>query len=141
MPDQSKPEGIDEGLVQSIMDKISGQAGNKASWPVMLFLLGLLVLVFSILGIKLALARRQAAELAAKLRKAEEVAKQEQEKVQLANNALDRETAQLAADAAQLQVEDLHQLLEAQRLAHEEKVREIKGVTSWDNLVIVDKRP
>ena len=141
MPDQPKSEEIDAGLVQSLMDKISGQAGNQASWPVMLLLLALLVIVFSVAGIKLALARRQAADLAAKLRKSEEDAKQAQENAKLAANQLDRETAQTISDAATLQVEALHKSLEEQRQAHEARVKDIKAVTDWDSLVVVDGRP
>jgi hypothetical protein len=138
MTDAGK-SGEKTGL-QELMDRVAGAKGDPSSWPVTLFLLGLLVVILSVVGIKLALTKRKAAELARKLREQEEVAKASKEDEKLASNEEVRLEAEKVTQEAQQQVQGFKDELAARKVSHEEYVRELQSITSWDDVVVVDAR-
>lgn len=140
MPEQ-QPQA--EGLIKSLMDKVAGEGGQSekaSSFPVTMVIIGILVLIVSVIGIKLAFAKRKAAELASKLRKAEEEKAQAIENEKLAENSNARQTARDEVKALDDEIRELTDQMEARKVKHEETVKELQGITSWDDIEIVDGR-
>jgi len=138
-----QPQAETESLLKSLMDKVSGGEGESekaSSLPVTLVIIGILVVIVSIIGIKLAFAKRKAAELASKLRKAEEEKAQAVENAKLAENSNARQTSWEEIKALDIEIQELHKQIDARRLAHEETAKELKSITSWDDIKIVDGR-
>lgn len=141
MPQKEPEQQQAENLIGSLMDRIAG-SGEKASssGPVTLVLLGLLVLVVSILGIKLAWAKRKAAELAVQVRRAEEEKKRAEENAKLAENSTTRQAAQEEIKALSKDVLGLKARMAKRHSEQKELAEQLKPVTSWDDIVVVDGR-
>ena len=142
MPPEESKEPQAEGLISSLMGKITGtgEGNSPSSFPVTLVLVGFMVLVLSIFGIRMALAKRKAAQLAAKIRKIEEEREQAKEKVKLADNSTARQTARDEATALGKEILGLKARMAKRHSEHREEVKELESVTSWDDIVIVDAR-
>jgi len=140
MPDQKQDKP--ENLLSSLMKQIAGTGEGKksSSFPVMMVLVGIVVLVVSIMGIKLALAKRKAAKLAAQIRKSEEEKIQAQENLKLASNTTARQTAREEIAALTKETLGLKARMARRQAAHEESIKELEGITSWDDIEIVDAR-
>lgn len=131
----------DSHPLRDVTDMVSGkESGTRASWIVTLFLIAGLVVGISIIGIKLVLAKRRAAELAAKIRKAEEEKKQAEENIKLANNTTARQAAQEEVKALSKEILGLKAVMAKRETAHKENVKELEGITSWDDFIVVDGR-
>jgi glucose-6-phosphate-specific signal transduction histidine kinase len=137
MPDDPTP---DESGLKKLMDQVAGAKGDASSWPVTIFLLSIFVIILSILGIKLALTKRRAAELARKLREQEEAAKQAKENEAMAGNEEARKDAQEVIKDVEARVAAIQSDMDARRVAHEEYVKELKSISDWDQIVVVDAR-
>jgi len=130
------------GLLNSLIDQISGskEDQSKASFPVMWILLGAVVIIISIMGIRLALAKRKAAQLAWKLAKVEEENETAKENERLAESSLARQTARLEQEALKREAEQLRAKIEDRRKAAAEEAEQLKSITSWDDIKVVDAR-
>jgi len=126
--------------LNDLMDLVTGAKGNKSSWPVTLFLVAGLVIVASIFGIQMALQKRKAAELVAKYREELEKERQARENEKLAQNDVERAAAKKAIEEAQKNYESLTKSVDDLAKAHEEKVKELSSITSWDDIVVIDSR-
>jgi uncharacterized protein HemX len=130
-----------KSLISDLMDRISGsEEKSSSSTPAMLILLGLLVLVVSVLGIKLAWAKRKAAELAVQVRRAEEEKKRAEENAKMAENSAARQTAQQEADALGKDIDNLKSQIAQRHEEQKELVSQLNPVTSWDDIVVIDGR-
>jgi len=140
MPEQEQKE--QKNLLSGLMKQVAGtEEGKKpSSFPVMMVLVGIVVLIVSIMGIKLALAKRKAAKLAAQIRKSEEEKVQAQENLELADNATARQTAREEIKALTKESLGLKAKMAKRQLEHEKSVKELQGITSWDDIVVVDGR-
>lgn len=128
-----------EGLINSLMDRIASKEGG-ASMPVTLVLVGILVIVVSVMGIRLAFAKRKAAELAVKLSRAEEEKARAQENEKLAENSTARQSAREEVAALNVEIGCLKNKMAIRHHGHEEDVKKLRSITSWDDLVVEDKR-
>lgn len=138
MPDQNSQE--EKPGLQKLLDQVAGSGGDKASWPVAIFLISIFVLLLSILGVKLALTKRAAAETAKKLREELEREKQARENEKLADNAESRREALEIMEEAEVKIAELQNSMDARRAEHEDYVKELQSVTTWDQIVVVDAR-
>lgn len=131
-----------EGLLSGLMSKIAGSGEDKSpsSFPVTLVLVGFMVLVLSVFGIRMALAKRKAAQLAAKVRKIEEEREQARENEKLADNSTARQTAKEEVAALGKEILQLKARMARRHTEHRKDVEELKSVTSWDDIMIVDAR-
>ena len=132
-------------LIGSLMDQIAGKGeGDKkessSSWPVTMVMLGVLVLVISILGFKLAWAKRKAAELAVKVRRAEEEKTRAEENVKLGENATARQAANEEVKARSLEVLGLKARIAKRHTEQKAMVEQLSPITSWDDINVVDGR-
>jgi len=142
-PEEKKEESQAGDIVSSLMKRIAGggeEAAKSSSFPVTLVLVGILVLVISIFGIRMAFAKRKAAELAAKIRKIEEEREQAKEKEKLAENSAARLAARDEVKALGKEILGLKAKMAHRQSAHEKEVEKLRSVTSWDDIVIVDAR-
>jgi septal ring factor EnvC (AmiA/AmiB activator) len=138
MPD-AQPQTEESGL-KKLLDSVSGSKGEASSWPVTVFLLSFFVIVLSILGIKLALTKRKAADLARKLREQEELNTVAKENEKLADSAESRADAQAVIKELETEISGLKDEITASKVTHEEYVKELQSVSSWDDIVVVDAR-
>lgn len=129
-----------EHPIHELVNMMSGQGGSKASWPVTLFLIAALVIAISILGIRLAMAKRKAAELASKARRAEEAQIQANEKKGMAKNKEERLAAKAEFKAASAKAKKIKQEVAKTRARHNTLVKDMTAVTSWDDVQVVDRR-
>lgn len=129
----SLPNGI-RGLVGKL-----SSTQSRALVPT-LFIIGALVLAVAGLLVKLVFMRRRAAKLQSQVRMAEEKRKQALEDEQLARNARERQVSRNIIAEAEEELEDLEEEMEARRAAHKELVDGLQAVSTWDDLVVVDKR-
>jgi flagellar biosynthesis/type III secretory pathway M-ring protein FliF/YscJ len=127
--------------IPAVVSWMSFFTKEKMRWPVMLGVLGLLVLVICVLGIRFALIRRKYAQLASQLRQSEEARKRAEEQIPLVTNDLEREEAKKKAAELKDQATTLAQELEVNRVKHDELAKVIQTATSWDDLQVVDSRP
>jgi uncharacterized protein HemX len=141
MPAQTDKPDEKSGL-QKILDSVagSGEGGSPSSWPVTLFFLSLFVIILAVLGIKMALTKRAAAETARKLRKQLEDERQAKENAKLADNETARRDAQEVIKDIETQITELKSEMGARQVMHEEYVKELSSISSWDQLVVVDAR-
>lgn len=126
--------------LKKLLDSVAGTGADKASWPATVFLLSLFVLILSFLGIKLALAKRKAAELAAQLRLQQEVAKAAKEDEKMAHNAEEREYAQGVIKETNETIVALQDEIYQRKIEHDDYVRELESVSSWDDIIVVDSK-
>jgi len=141
MPDQE--EKLEEkDLLSGLMKQISGDGedSKSASFPVTMVLVGIVVLIVSFIGIKMALAKRKAAELAYKIRKIEEEKAQAEEKVKLGKNSTARLAAKDEVKALQREILGLKAKMAMRAANHTEAVDKLRSITSWDDIEIVDAR-
>ncbi len=134
--------GQGEKLLSALMGAITGTGeGQKpSSFPVTMVLIGFVVLVISVFGIRMALAKRRAAQLTAKIRKIEEEKEQAKEKEKLAENSTARQAAREEVSALGKEILKLKARIAKRHVDHEKDVEELKSVTSWDDILIVDRR-
>jgi len=137
MPDDLTP---DESGLKKLLDQVAGAKGDASSWPVTVFLLAIFVIILSILGIKLALTKRGGAEAARKLREQLEAEKQAKENEKLAANEEARREAQEVIKDAEARITALQDEIDTRRSNHEEYVKQLQEVSSWDDIVVVDAR-
>ena len=139
MPEPSKQPDVKSSL-QKLLDQVAGTGGDKASWPVAVFLIAIFVLILSVLGIKLALTKRAAAETAKKLREQLEAERQARENEKLAVNEEVRKDALEIVKDAEAKVTALQNEMDARRVVHEEYVKELQSISSWDEIIVIDAR-
>lgn len=132
-------EEEEKGLLSSFMDRIAS-TDKAVSTPTALILIGFVVLLISIFGIRMALAKRKAAQLAAKVRKIEEEREQAKEKEKLADNSTARQAARDEVAALGKEILQLKAKMARRHTDHKKDVEELKSVTSWDDILIVDAR-
>lgn len=149
MPDEAQVEETEKShllvdLVKAATER-KGSSGDGApssgsSLVVYLILAGIAVLGFSIMGFLLVRARRKAAKLAYELRKKEEEQKQAVENAQLEKNAEKREASNEKARKLQGEIDGLKKNLEDQKVVAASRAQALSDATTWDDLVIVDKK-
>jgi uncharacterized protein HemX len=134
---EEKPDHPLSDLTKMVVGE---KQGSRASWIVMLVLLGGIVIAFAVLGIQLVLAKRRAAELAAELRRAQEGQKQALENAKLADNEEKRKAAQAEAKRLEEKAAQLKAEIDSMKADHASYVADLGSVTGWDNLNVVDGR-
>jgi hypothetical protein len=134
MPDDKKT-----GL-QTLLGEISGVGETKASWPATLFLIGFLVLLVSLLGIKLALTKRKAADLAKDLREKNEEIARAKEAEKLTKNEEERTRAHIVLIDSESKVNQIKLDMEKYRVDHEACMYELSSISNWDDIIVVDDR-
>lgn len=127
--------------IHDLMEMVAGSKGGKgASLPITIILIGGVVLVLAIMGIQLALAKRKAAKLASKLRLEEEARATAKEEVARADSDAKKEAAKKEAAAADKRIQATSlELLDLQS-KHQERLKTLSAVTSWDDITVSDKR-
>ena len=140
MPDSE--EKSEKNLLSDLMKQIAGDGEDKksSSFPVTMVLVGVVVLIVSLMGIKLALAKREAAKLAVQVRRAEEEKKRVKEKIELSNNSTERQTAQEEIKALTKEIFNIKARIATRHASHRRRVDELKGLTSWDDVIVLDSR-
>jgi hypothetical protein len=128
--------------LHDIMDMVTGRAkeSEKASWPVTLILLAGLVITISILGLRLAMSKRKAAELAVKVRRAEEEKKRVVEAKELEENAHTREALEKKSQDITGKILGIKAQMALRMQKHKEAADGLRSVTSWDEVVVFDAR-
>ena len=135
----AQPQDEESGL-KKLLDSVAGSKGEASSWPVTVFLLSFFVIILSILGIKLALTKRKAADLARRLREQEELNIVAKENEKLATSAEERASTQEVIKEIEIEVAGLRDEIAASKIVHEEYVKELQSVSSWDDIIVVDAR-
>jgi len=139
MTDAQQPKDEESGL-KKLLDSVAGSKGEASSWPATIFLLSFFVIVLSILGIKLALTKRKAADLARRLREQEEMNVVAKENEKLATSAEERAGTIEVIKEIETEIAGLKDEITASKITHEEYVKELQSVSSWDDIVVVDAR-
>jgi len=139
MTTEDDPVAVESELKQ-LMDKVAGAKGDQSSWPATVALLAVFVIVLAVLGIKLALTKRKAAQLASDLRRAQEEKIAAEENAKLAANEMMRKDAEEMIKDAQARAETLNNELDAHKVTHDEYVKQLQSISSWEELVVVDGR-
>ena len=98
------------------------------------------VLFISILGIKLALAKRKAVELAIQVRRAEEEKKRVEEAIKLNENSDIRQVIQEEIKTCQKEVLRLKARMAKRQSIQKEIADQLKSITSWDDIIIIENR-
>jgi septal ring-binding cell division protein DamX len=142
MPDGQEKSKPEKNLLSGLMDQIAGIGEGKkpSSFPVMMVLVGIVVLVVSLMGIRMALAKRKAAKLAFKIRKAEEAKAQAEENEKLAENANARAAARSEMKTLQREILSLKAKMVKRTVEHQKEVDQLRAVTSWDDIEVIDAR-
>lgn len=146
MPEEKPAETPESGglgqLLLDLADKASGKAeGSKgSSLPAYIVFTGLVVICFAIVGFLAMRAKRRAAQLEYELRQKVEAQKRLEEVARLEENEAKRTVATKLVHEAIEQVEGLKKELAAHEAASAERVKALAQATSWDDLVVVDKR-
>jgi len=148
MPDEEKVKEAEKphllvDLVKAATERKGSSEGGSpsgSSFVVYLILIGIAVLGFSIMGFLLVRSRREAAKLAYELRKKEEEQKQAAEDHKLAENGQKRNEAHKKVKALQNDIDELKKKLEEQTALANARSKAISDATSWDDLVVVDRR-
>lgn len=139
MPETKKTQV--EHPLKDLMEMVIGKASDSgSSLPVTIFLLAALVIGISFVGIKSALTKRKAAKAARELRKLKEEKAQAVENVQLEENAQKKDEAQKRLRVLQKKEATLANQLLDHKLKHDSYVKDLRSVTSWDDITIVDGR-
>jgi hypothetical protein len=137
MPEQ---DPLDKPELQRLLDTVAGTGGDKSSWPATVFLLTIFIILLSVLGIKLALTKRKAAELASELRSVKEKETEAAENAKMAQNEIERTNAAETVKDAQLHIDEIKEGLQQAQAEHQQYVKELQSVTNWDQINIVDGR-
>lgn len=144
MPEDPKePEsGGLEKLLLDLADKAAGKAEDSkgSSLPVYLIFAGLAVVCFAILGFLAVRAKRKAAQLEYELRLKAEEQKRAVEQALLEQDAARRDEAVKQAHELAEDVERLKKEVAANEEAAAARTRALALATSWNDLVIIDKR-
>jgi len=139
MPDS---DGAHKSNLWSMVDKIVGTGDGKSgtSLPATLILLGVVVVIFSIMGVTLVLSRRRAARLAAQLRRAEEDKVQAEEQVRLNHNNEQRYAHQAKINGLDLRIRDIKDQIGGLDERNRNTLGDIAKITDWNDFIVVDKR-
>lgn len=137
--DKDKSE---KNIISDLMNQIAGTGEDKksSSFPVTMVLVGILVLVLAVFGIRMAMAKRKAAKLAYKIRKIEEEKERARENEKLAENSTARMTAKEEVKALGKEILQLKANMAMRMSDHKAEVEKLQAVTSWDDIVVVDAR-
>lgn len=125
-----------------LVDRIVGTGGQRSgtSFPATLILLGVVVVIFSAMGVTLVLSRRKAARLAAQLKRVEEEKAQAEENFRLDLNKAKRHEHTVEINRLDLHVRDLKVQIEGLEERNRHTVEDIAKITDWKDFVVVDKR-
>jgi len=134
-----QPQDEESGL-KKLLDSVAGSKGESSSWPATVFLLSFFVIILSILGIKLALTKRKAADLARRLREQEELNIVAKENEKLSTSEEERASTQEVIKEIEIEVAGLKDEITASKVTHEEYVKELQAISSWDDIVVIDAR-
>jgi uncharacterized protein HemX len=140
MPDESK-ETPKENPLSGMITKVAGKEDTeRSSFPVAFVIAAIAALGFAVMGFLLMRARRKAAILASKLRKAEEAKVQAVENRKLAKNKEDRKKASETALLLGKEINKLEDELKALDESSTERRESLAELTKWDDFVVVDRR-
>jgi len=147
MPDEKvkeekaeKPNLLVDLVKAATEKKESSGSKSGSSFVVYLIIVGVAVLGFSIMGLLLVSARRKAAKLAYELRKKEEEQKRAAEDHKLAKSGEERNAAHKKVKALEGDIQGLKEELQSTQEVAKKRRTAIEQATSWDDLVVVDKR-
>jgi len=142
MPDKEEEKtSLLVNLVKTATErKDSEGSSGSSSFVVYLIITAMAVIGFSILGWLLVRSRREAARLAYELRKKEEEQKRAAEEHKLAKNGTERNEAHKKVKKLEGEIQELKKKLDAQKVAHDDRVKSLEEITTWDDLVVVDRR-
>jgi hypothetical protein len=131
-----------EQLLLDLVGKAAGKGGDSkgSSLPVYVIITGFVCILFAIVGFLAVRAKRRAAQLEYELRKKEEEQKRLVEHAKLEQNAETRAEAESKIDELTVGIGELKEQLEVVGNAAAERTKALAQATSWDDLVIVDKR-
>lgn len=144
MPDnqqKAKSESPSQQLLV-LMDKASGKVEDSkgSSLPVYIVLVGIIVILFAVMGLLIVHSRRKAARLAYKLRQKEEELVRKSEDAKLKQHASDREKAKRRAAQLEAEIEELKEKLKASKELAAKRAETLSQAADWDDLLVVDKR-
>lgn len=134
MSDKQEPAGGGHplaGLVKKAAEREEGQTSSLATY---LVLIGLVVAGFAVMGFLVARARRRAAKMAFKLRKAKEEQRRALEESRLSDNAERREAAHYEACHLYEEIDKLKKEIQRNKNVTAERVKAIQEATSWKEL-------
>lgn len=142
MPDQATESGGLEQTLLNLADKASGRAeGSKgSSFPAYIVFSILAVICFSVLGFLAVRAKRRVAQLEYEIRQKNEEQKRMEEKAKLEADRDKRNAAILLAHDLAEGIDGLKKELAAHEASSAARAKALAKATSWDDLVIVDKR-
>lgn len=141
-PVEETPKG---STLSNLVESIAGspkeeKSSTGTSFPVAIILIGVVVLIVSVLGIMLVLARRKAARLAAQVRKLEEEKLQLKENQLLEENEEKRAKGEAIIKATEEKIAKTEEALEEVNALGRARAESLASVTTWDDLTVVDKR-
>jgi hypothetical protein len=131
-----------EKLLLDLADKAAGKAEDSkgSSLPIYVIFAGLAVVCFAILGFLAVRAKRKAAQLEYELRLKVEEQKRAVEQVLLEQDVAKRNEAAGKAQELVVDVERLKKEVAANEAAAAARTKALAQATSWNDLVIIDKR-
>lgn len=132
--------GKSETLLDSLMAKITGARGNGSTFMVTVFLVLAAMLIIAIMAARLAMAKRKAVATMVKLRQAEDAVEAAKNAQKLADNEHERAQAGLRLEAAASEVKDLQKAIASAQADHAVVLNDLGTITSWDDIVVSDKR-
>lgn len=129
-------------LLLDLADKAAGKAADSKGSSVFAFVLfaALAAICFAIVGLSAVAAKRRAAQLEYELRKKEEEQKRALEQVKLETNQVKRDDAMLLAHNLIEEIDGLTKQVEANEAEAVARTKALAQATTWDDLVVVDKR-
>lgn len=129
-------------LLLDLADKAAGKAADSKGSSVFAFVLfaALAALCFAIVGLSAVAAKRRAAQLEYDLRLKEEEQKRLEEAVKLANSQVNRDTATALVHETIERIDGLKKEVEANEAAAVVRTKALVQATTWDDLVVIDKR-
>jgi uncharacterized protein HemX len=145
MPEETPQQENTGGATQLLLDladKAAGKAEDSKGSSVFAFVLfaGLAALCFAVVGWMAVSAKRRAAQLEYELRLKEEEQKRVAEQAKLAQNEADRTKAQAQVHELIESIEGLKKEVAGNEAAALKRVQALAQATTWDDLVVVDKR-
>lgn len=116
------------------------EGSNGSSLPVYIIFTALAVLCFALVGFLAVRAKRKTAQLEYELRKKEEEQKRLAEQVKLEESEIRREVATKLSHELIEDINGLKKEIAASEASSLERAKALAQATSWDDLVVVDKR-
>lgn len=127
-------------LTRSMVGKVVGSSGRTTSLLPALLIVAVLVLTVSVICVKVLFSRRKVGKMMREMRLADEEKIQALEDEVMAECGEERAAAQEVAEAAEDKVTRLKDQIRERRAKHAALMSELRAVTNWDDLDVIDAR-